>query len=293
MLNEPESPPAPVVPIQRQRLGDAELIDRYVLSMRRRNLSPRSIDVVASALRDFSREHHGGFATATRQSVEAMLDKRNLQPRRRYWWLSCLHTFYGWAIDEELLEVDPTARIHRPKLTKDLPRPMPDEDLRLALDNAEPMVRCWLLLGAYEGLRCQEIAGLSREDVDEAAMTLRVVYGKGRKQRMLPLHADVLAALRALPMPASGAIFRRKRLLTRYPPAQLVQELNAYLNGLGIASTAHSLRHWFASHVYAETLDLRLTQEMMGHTSPDTTAIYTKADTSKSAPAVAALSVLS
>jgi integrase len=199
-----------------------------------------------------------------------------------------MHNFYAWAIDEELLEVDPTARI-RPKLTKTLPRPMPDKDVRRALAGADPMTRCWILLGAYEGLRCQEIAGIDREDVIEDEMMLRVVYGKGRKQRWVPLHPEVLAALRALPMRDQGPVFRRDRMLNRYPPAQLVQELNLYLKGLGIKSTAHSLRHAFATAVYEETHDLRLVQELMGHEDPATTAIYTASDSTKSGPAVRSL----
>jgi site-specific recombinase XerD len=287
--DEPKS--ETVVSLPTARLSDLELIDRYVVALQRRNLAPRSIVAVSGSLRTFATANRGSFATATRASLEEFLDGRGLGPRRRYWWLSALHGFYAWAIDEGLLEEDPTVKIRRPKLTRTLPRPMPDADLRRAVDGAEPMVRCWLLLGAFAGLRCQEIAGLAVDDVLEYEGLLRVVYGKGRKERMLPLHPDVLAALLALPMPASGFVFRRKRMLNRYPPAQLVQELNAYLCGLGIESTAHSLRHYFASAIYEETHDLRLVQELLGHSDPATTAIYTKSDTSKSGPAVRALRI--
>jgi site-specific recombinase XerD len=70
-----------------------------------------------------------------------------------------------------------------------------------------------------------------------------------------------------------------------------VKELNTYLHSLGITSTAHSLRHRFATTIYEETRDLRLTQELMGHTSPETTAIYTQANHAGAAAAVAALTV--
>ena len=64
-----------------------------------------------------------------------------------------------------------------------------------------------LSLAAYAGLRCQEIAGLDREDVLEAKGLLRVVKGKGGVERIVPLHPEALAALRCLPMPRSGALF--------------------------------------------------------------------------------------
>jgi len=61
-------------------------------------------------------------------------------------------------------------------------------------------VRCWLLLAAYQGLRCQENAGLKREDVLYELDLLRVVHGKGGKQRLIPLHPEVRRATMALPI---------------------------------------------------------------------------------------------
>ena len=71
---------------------------------------------------------------------QELLDERNLGPAARYWWLSMLHVFYTWAIDEEYLEVDPTAKIRRPKLTPNLPRPMPEDDLTRAINAADPIL---------------------------------------------------------------------------------------------------------------------------------------------------------
>lgn len=287
LVPDPEPRKAP----KAKSLTDAELIERYADYQRRRNLSKGTVEVRRSHLVTFAAAHRGGFGTVTRQQVDEFLDGRNLSARTRAWNLSCLHVFYAWAIDEGVLESDPTAKIRRPKLDKTLPRPIPDVDLRRAIELADPQTLCWLLLGAYGGLRCKEIAGLSVEDVLADAGTLRIVRGKGAKDRMVPLHADVLAALRALPMPASGAVFRRKNYLDRYPAAQLVQEFNAYLRSLGIKSTAHTCRHWFASTLYQATHDLRLVQELLGHTSPETTAIYTKLDQSAAAGAVSLLGV--
>lgn len=116
---------APLSAPKRDVLSDAELIDRYVQHMRRCNLSPTTIQQFSESLRLFAKEHEGSFATMTRASVDALLDARaglhgatSLTPGRRYWLVSCLHGFYAWAIDQELLESDPTAKISRPKLTK-------------------------------------------------------------------------------------------------------------------------------------------------------------------------------
>jgi site-specific recombinase XerD len=258
---------------------DRRLIALYSQDQRRRGLLASTIDGRSDHLRSFLIEFPQGFGAVTGEEIQVMLDKRRgtknkggIDPRTRSWWLSCLHNFYAWAIDTGYLDHDPTAKIQRPRVRRTLPRPMHDPDLQRAITNADAKKRCWLLLGACQGLRCQEIAGLNREDVIETDGLLRVVHGKGQHERLLPLHPDVLAALEALPMPSDGALFRRERMLNRYPPAQLVKELNKYLRSQGITSTAHSLRHWFGTKLYQDTHDLRLTQEMLGHESPQTTA---------------------
>jgi integrase len=169
---------------------------------------------------------------------------------------------------------------------------MRDADLVLALEKATPEMRCWLLLGAYEGLRCCEIAGLNREDILEDVGQLRVTQGKGGKERMLPLHPDVLAALQALPMRPTGALFRRPRCLDRCPPYVVSQRISAYLVSIGLEHTgAHQLRHWFGVHTYRANADLLLVQKLLGHSSPGVTANYAAADPSHAAPTVNGLHI--
>jgi integrase/recombinase XerC len=97
--------------------------------------------------------------------------------------------------------------------------------------------------------------------------------GKGGKERIVPLHPDVMEALRCLPMPKSGAIFSRPRG-GRFGPAEMSEAIRDYLHFLGIDASGHQLRHWFATEVYANTHDIRVTQELLGHQSPQTTAGY-------------------
>lgn len=291
LMGPEDRPGVPSAPAATQRLSNTELIERYASSCRRRNLSAGSISAWTSRLRQLSASVRKSFFDLTRQDVERFLDSRgDLASETCRFWLTCLNSFYRWAIAEELLEDNPVARIPAPKIKKRSPRPIPDDELARAVAQADPVTRCFLLLGAYQGLRCLEMAGLNRDDVVEEKGILRVV-GKGNKERLLPLHPEVLAALRALPMPASGAIFRRRRMLDRYPAYAVSQEINSYLHSIGIASGAHSLRHWFASSMYRSTKDLRLTQELLGHSSPETTAIYAAFDTSKAGPAVRGLTI--
>jgi site-specific recombinase XerD len=211
---------------------------------------------------------------ASRADVEAFLDSRNLVSSSRRCYLSHLHAFYAWAIDEELTTEDPTAKITRPKLRRATPRPISDESLSFALKLApDNQIRCFLLLGALQGLRCQEIAGLSAEDIDRQNETLFVRHGKGGKERTLPLHPTVAAALPT----GSGRLFRLRdgRPMKAFNVSHV---LNEHLRACGIDDTAHALRHAFGTTLYRATKDLRLTQEMMGHSSPQTTSIYAACD---------------
>lgn len=61
---------------------------------------------------------------------------------------------------------------------------------------------------------------------------------------------------------------------------------------MGIAATAHQLRHWFGSQLYAKTRDLRMVQEMLGHSSPTTTAIYAAFNPGDAVDAVQSLSAV-
>ena len=259
----------------------------YVRSMRRRSLAKATIDKRERSLRLF--ESEVGLA-ATREQVEDWLDSRDLCAKSRSVWLSHLHTFYAFCLAEGLADADPTAKIRPPKLRRGLPRPISDGDLARALEAASPLLRLWLLLGAYEGLRACEIAGLAREDLMASEGLLRVVHAKGGHERVVPLHPDVLAAVEALALPARGALFRN-RYSARVTPGSVSHQLGDLLRGLGIESTPHSTRHRFASQVYQSSLDLRLTQELMGHASPATTSIYAAADMRKAAAVVGGLKV--
>ena len=161
---------------------------------------------------------------------------------------------------------------------------MPGDEVRKAIGRADPMMKCWLLLAALAGCRCQEIAGVAREDVYEETMRLHIVHGKGDKERWAPLHPDILEALKALPMRAEGRLWDETA-------ASVSRKGNRFLHDLGISSTMHTLRHYFGTEVYRASKDLRLTQELMGHSSPQTTAVYAAADQSQASGVVGKLRI--
>jgi len=285
-----------------------ELLAGCAREMTRRGCLPNSIDARrrrVRALMDWAEPR--SVLELTEPDIEAYLDSRDLCSNSRRGYLSHLTCFYRWAQAQGHVKTNPVAGIVRPRQRNGQPRPLTDAELAKALDPAgqpdDPIhrrVRCYVLLGAFAGLRCQEIAGLEAHDIDRERNVLRVRKGKGAKERTVPMHPDVLAALEALPMPDSGPIFhqctnggaRARRSQFTDKPVTAVNVGHAvawHLRARGIDATAHQLRHSFASRTYQASKDLRLVQELLGHESPTMTARYAAADNAQAAAVVMGL----
>jgi integrase len=273
----------------------ASYLDAFGQYQRRRGLRSGTITTRRNRVRQLARwlGDPERVCTAKEPEVLDFLGGCSLSPRSRGAYLSSLHAFYRWAVREGLVTSDPTEAIDRPRLHRLLPRPVATEELELGLAYADPLLRCWLLAAAYAGLRCQEIAYLSREDVldwvEDPVIRVSEEGAKGGNERMVPLHLDLLCALRTHGLPRAGYLFTR-RGSSPYPPYEVSHKIAGHFHDLGSSATAHQLRHWFGSEIYRLTKDLRLVQELMGHASPQTTAGYAKLDWS-SASIVRTLSV--
>lgn len=251
------------------------LVGAFSLYQQKRNLRPRTIAARRSALRSFVAFWGGNLLAASHTDIDAWLDSRPLTAKSRADYLSDLHCFYVWAIREELTERDPTLRIPAPRLHRRLPRPIAETDLEKAFANADIRMLAMLALAAYAGLRCMEIANLDVDDLCWVAPPLIFVReGKGAKDRVVPLGRRVELALSAYSLPSSGPVFP-KRNGSHYAPGSVSTLINDHLRSCGIAATAHQLRHRFGTEFYRRCKDLRLTQEVMGHDNPATTALYT------------------
>ena len=268
-------------------MTDEELLQGYVGDMRFRALQPSTIETRVRYIRKYIKEV--GVQTATEQKIVLWLS-RPISAKTRSMWISTLNSLYVWINHNHLLADtpmgdgwNPVSDVGKPRLHARSPRPMPNDDLQRALQLADTRMRTWLILGALEGLRCMEICGLAREDIREDTMVLRII-GKGSKERFLPLHPDTLAALQEFGLPAEG------RLWASETPASVSRKINRFLHGqVGTKYTAHTLRHKFGSAIYAECRDLRATQELMGHSSPQTTAGYAAVVPGEAAGIVGAL----
>lgn len=249
------------------RMGTG-IVMLWARSMRRRNLAAGTIDKRISVMRRLLASANVDDPRAVAvDHIEQYLD-RPISARTRYIDISHISAFYKWAMREGHCDIDPTTRIDRPKVRPGLPRPIDGDDLRLALlQAADPALSAMLHLAAFGGLRCAEIAGMRSEDISGDMM---LVHGKGGKQRVIPVHPLVHASIRALHASSYGPLFD-------VPAWKVSHIIRDHLQACGIRASAHQLRHWFGTAAYeASGGDLRMVQELLGHSSPTTTAIYTK-----------------
>lgn len=273
---------------------EARTVARFLDDGRRRNLRPGTLEQKGRALVRLARHlDPAGILDATHDELVAFLDRLE-HAEARATETSHLRTFYRWAMIEGLISVDPSARLIRPRVPRRLPRPMPDNDLRMAIDLAPDRIRPCFLLAAYAGLRACEISRLRGVDVlwGNTPPMLVVDEGKGGHSGAVPLHPVLEVELRQLP--ERGWLFpRRDGRPGPMPPHLISHYCNDHLHGLGISHTLHTIRHWFGTKsLQANGGNLRETQELMRHQSPVSTAIYTWVDPGAAAETVASLPAL-
>jgi len=215
--------------------------------------------------------------------------------------LSSIRAFFKFLVREGVIAASPCVGLASPKLPKKVPRIMTEEQTNSLLDRlaeaapqGEPMLkrdRAILELLYASGLRVSELAGLDLRSVNFGDK-LVLVYGKGRKERMVPFGRKAGQALEEyLPVRESiladnktsgQALFlnARGRRLTTRSVDRLVKKY-VRLFGPNVRVSPHGLRHAFASHLLAEGADLRAIQEMLGHVSLSTTQKYTQVSIQK------------
>lgn len=216
---------------------------------------------------------------ATRQGPAA---KRTIARK-----VSSLRRYFAYLRREGLLELDPAAALRAPSGEGRLPRVLDHGDLDVLLDGPtpddEPVWRrrrddavLELLYGS--GVRVGELCGLDLDSLDLAAGAMSV-WGKGAKQRRVPLSAPAVAALQAwlavrhdvVAAAAGAALFGNERGHRLAP-----RDVRRILDRRSPRPThPHALRHTFATHLLDGGADLRAVQELLGHADVATTQRYT------------------
>jgi integrase/recombinase XerD len=210
---------------------------------------------------------------------------------------TALRGLYRFWVGEGTVAVDPTADVRSPRIPRRLPKALDEArviGLLESVDGTGPVdLRDRALLEVLygTGARISEVVGLSLLDLTGDDDMLRV-FGKGAKERMVPIGGPARQALDRWLGPA-GRPRMEPRRFTRRGDAEAVflNVRGARLSrqgawaavhgraarvGLGDVVSPHVLRHSCASHMLAHGADIRVVQEVLGHVSIATTQIYTR-----------------
>lgn len=205
--------------------------------------------------------------------------------------LSSVRSFFRWLAAEGLVESNPADVVSGPKLARSLPRTIPPADMARLLsvwrgsDKPSDMRNRAILEFLYAcGARISETSGLLVDNVDFDTAQVRV-FGKGSKERIVPLHELAIASMRDYLFNARPALLAGKEspyffVSTRgnqMSPDALRKMFKQSLLAAGLDQTLspHDMRHTFATDLVEGGADLRSVQEMLGHSSLSTTQIYT------------------
>jgi len=204
--------------------------------------------------------------------------------------LSSVRGFHRFALEEGLVAVDVAGTTRPPKLPSRLPKAISIgqvEALLAATDGDEPTrLRDKALLEMLyaTGARVSEAVSLNVDDVIEGDVVR--LFGKGNKQRVVPLGSYARRALdaylvRARPVfsprgePTPALFLGARGARVSRQNAWLIIQAAAERASLGIEVSPHTLRHSFATHLLEGGADVRVVQELLGHSSVATTQIYT------------------
>ena len=215
------------------------------------------------------------------------LRHRNISGKSIKRYLSSIRVFFTFLIDNNQIEVNPALAIKTPKVERDLPKTIDFDDLKkmMTINSSKyKELRSVLMIELLYScaLRVSELVGINLEDIDMDEGFVKVI-GKGSKSRFSPVGQTTIDVLKRYiklrPKCDSNALFVNKkntRISSR--TVQNIVKKRALEVGVSINVHPHMLRHAAATHFLQSSHDLRTVQEYLGHKSIKSTQVYTHLD---------------
>ncbi|OGO19141.1 MAG: site-specific tyrosine recombinase XerD [Chloroflexi bacterium RBG_16_50_9] len=201
-------------------------------------------------------------------------------------------SFFGFLVAEGSIKTNPTENMSSPSVGRALPKPISINQVRLLLEQPNKLStteakrdRTMLELLYASGMRISELVSLNLGDVITEGDYFVRCFGKGHKERIIPLYEQVAMSVKKYIEESRSklahnrseiALFLNARgeRLTRQGFWQKIKEY-AKSAGLDARVSPHTLRHSFATHMLSGGADLRSVQELLGHANISTTQVYT------------------
>lgn len=227
------------------------------------------------------------------------LSKNKMNPRSISRKISAIRSFYYFLISEGAIQENPAMHIDLPKFTKPLPTTLSVDEIKILLqicDSHSPediRLKCMISLLYASGIRVSELVSLKvtniSTDINNGKINNYItILGKGSKERLVIINDNAIKNLEEyLPIREIFIPLKDQENLYLFPSKSIAGHMTRQNFGLLLKQASikagldtakispHILRHSFASHLLEGGADLRVIQELLGHTDISTTQIYT------------------
>ncbi|MDR2464388.1 MAG: tyrosine recombinase [Holosporales bacterium] len=285
-----------------QHFNNVLLIDQFLEAIvSEKNASPNTVKSYKLDLEHFSIFIKQDLKNVTsddiykyRQRLESLSHAKSTVARK----IVTLRQFYKFLSQEKSISLNPTRHIALPRNVRKFPR-IPTKDIVFSLldyvakDESNEGRRNWILLELLygTGIRASEVVSLKLSNLafnraQQTILPFITIYGKGNKERIVPLHETCILALNVY-LSVRQYFIRKGQKMEEFPwlfPSynghisrqRLNQLLANITKNLGINSISpHVLRHAFATHLLENGANLLIIQKLLGHSDISTTQIYT------------------
>lgn len=252
-----------------------------------RGFSPKTVSAYLfhnKKFLDFSKKHPESVAAEDiRKYIAEMISEKNLKPSSVNAAMSALKFLY-----DEMLQKDIFAKIKVPKQEKKLPTVLSKSEIKALIDSAKnPKHRLLIEFLYSSGLRVSEAVSIQVDDLDLNERVGLVRSGKGRKDRLIILSNNIIDHIEKYLKNREKKRYSSRFLFNVKDPekhisirqAQKIVQRASREAGLKKRVFCHALRSSFATHLLESGIDIRVIQELLGHSNLQTTQRYTKVST--------------
>lgn len=265
-----------------------EIISQYLEYLEiEKGLAQNTIDAYRRDLYSFAENCDSELNKIDRLNINTYirsLKEKKLAPTTVIRRVASLRGFFKWATSMSLLEKNPASTLEQPKVPQRLPKVISLKEIEEILhSDLEPLQALIIELLYSCGLRVSELANLKLNDIDKSSKYVRC-FGKGSKERIIPFGKKALTAL-------DNYLSKRELIIKKYnltTKKLLINDNGRFINRQDVYNlihkkgkdihkniSPHTLRHSFATHLLENGADLRVVQELLGHSDVSTTQLYT------------------
>lgn len=260
-----------------------EKINLYLSAKKLDGLSPTTIENYKLELRLFSDKVKKKTQDITAADIRVYLGNLNhLKMSTIGTKLSVLKSFFSWLSAEEIIPKDPTAKLKSPKTEKRLPKALGIEELEMLREACKTVrQRAFIEVLYATGCRLAEVQQLNKNDINLQNMSTNVI-GKGNKEREVYLSFKALyhlkKYLKSRTDDCEALMVTERKPYHRLSKRGIQREIAAIakIAGLEKKVSPHVLRHTFATLTLNNGAELVAVQELLGHSSPETTLRYAR-----------------